>query len=521
MMILLFSIIIFSIVNNSIAIILQTTNGPVRGFVNDGVATFFSVPFAEPPVGALRFRPPQPIKKKWTDVLDCTTHRSVCPQGGWLSPEGDEDCLTLDIYMPESLLTNHTLPLSPAMIWIYGGGFTAGSAYFGGLYDATRIVRSSGHVHVAMNYRLGAFGFLALDELLAESNTTGNYGLLDQNLAMQWVRDNTPALRIDSKRVTLFGESAGAFSVCWHLVAPISANLFTRAIMESANCDSNSFFVSLPEAKKFAQVFLSQFDCDTTKDIVTCARSISTNDLVAANFSGPALLAPMNAWGAAIDGRVLFDIPTRLIEAGKFFDVPVIAGTNQDEGVLFVLGVPSITGYDLPLSRETLELVAAHFFGSLSIARKALAMYDYEWSYEAVLAQAITDWFFVCSTRRTVRHFSNAWVYHDSFVAENWVDNWLLGTYHSAELEFVFRNPWPPVVHWFTQRDALFSDFISNYWLSFASSSNGEPNNWHLTPQWPSFNMTTQQNMRFDWPAYTESFYRADICTNLWDKVRD
>jgi para-nitrobenzyl esterase len=137
----------------------------------------------------------------------------------------------------------------------------AGSAYFGGLYDATRIVRSSGHVHVAMNYRLGAFGFLALDSLLRESNTTGNYGLLDQQLAMRWVRDNRAALRIDYSRVTLFGESAGAFSVCWHLVSPESAPLFTRAIMESANCDSDSFFVALADAESYAATFLAQFGC--------------------------------------------------------------------------------------------------------------------------------------------------------------------------------------------------------------------------------------------------------------------
>lgn len=501
--------------HSSVAVILQTTNGPVRGFVRDGVATFHSIPYASPPVGALRFRPPQPVAHKWTDVLDCTAHRPVCPQGGWLSPEGDEDCLTLDVYMPAELLNG--TDTAPAMIWIYGGGFTAGSAYFGGLYDATRIVQSAGHVHVAMNYRLGAFGFLALDELLRESNTTGNYGLLDQQLAMRWVRDNGAALRVDAARVTLFGESAGAFSVCWHLVSPVSAPLFTRAIMESANCDSDSFFPALADAEAYAATFLAQFGCATA----ACARRIAAGDLVAANFSGPARLAPMNPWGAAIDGRVLRDIPTRMIEAGHFHDVPVLAGTNQDEGVLFVLGVPSITGYDLPLSRATLEIVAARFFGSLAVARKAIAMYDAEWSYEALLAQAITDWFFVCSTRRTLKHFSRAWLYHDSFVAENWVDNWLLGTYHSAELEFVYRNPWPPVVHWFTQRDAEFSNFMSNYWLSFATSAAGEPNNWALTPAWPLFNMTAQVNMRFDWPAYVESFYRADICTNLWDKVRN
>jgi para-nitrobenzyl esterase len=123
---------------------------------------------------------------------------------------GDEDCLYLDVYIP----ANATGAL-PVMIWFYGGAYVLGDKFEFGFYEATNIVTAEPHIHVAMNYRLGVFGFMSLPELFAESNTTGNYALQDQRFAMQWVNENAKALGADTKRVTIFGESAGGFSVCW------------------------------------------------------------------------------------------------------------------------------------------------------------------------------------------------------------------------------------------------------------------------------------------------------------------
>jgi para-nitrobenzyl esterase len=154
---------------------------------------------------------------------------------------GSEDCLYLDVYVPPGMPANAKLPV---MVWIYGGGYTVGDDWEFTLYDAQNLVKRSDVIIVAPNYRLGAFGFLSNPDLKAEDSkgSTGNYGLQDQNLALQWVQQNIANFGGDPSRVTIFGESAGAFSVCWHLVSPLSTGLFTAAIMESGTCDSTQFF---------------------------------------------------------------------------------------------------------------------------------------------------------------------------------------------------------------------------------------------------------------------------------------
>ena len=207
----------------------STDRGELIGLREGTVDAFLGVPYAAPPVGDLRFRPPQP-HAPWTSPLQTTQVGAVCPQ---VNPNemGSEDCLYLNIYTPTQSASAHR----PVMVWIPGGGFTKGSAS-SPYYDSQYIAEQAGVIVVTMTYRVGALGFLTAPVLDRESSAgvSGNYGLLDQRAALRWVRRNIEAFGGDPDNVTLFGESAGADSTEYQLVAPATAGLYQRAIIESS-----------------------------------------------------------------------------------------------------------------------------------------------------------------------------------------------------------------------------------------------------------------------------------------------
>ena len=213
----------------------RTTAGEIKGFEKDGIHYFKGVPFAAPPIGDLRFAPPQP-PVPWQGTRDCTVDGPICPQAA-IPLEGpladvisatqpmDEDCLTLTVTTPSP---DGSLPV---MVWIHGGAFTGGSGSTP-IYDGTSFARD-GIVYVSINYRLHALGFLYLDELFEEAKGTGNLGILDQVRALEWVRDNISAFGGDPDNVTIFGESAGGMSVGTLMGTPSANGLFQHAIPQS------------------------------------------------------------------------------------------------------------------------------------------------------------------------------------------------------------------------------------------------------------------------------------------------
>ena len=234
---------------------MQTASGPVAGAVSGGLARFMSIPFAAPPLGSLRFAAPRP-PKSWTAPLNVTAPATPCAQ---LKLEGalfigGEDCLQLTVLVPEAALpparglegelsgepsrvtssatsSPAAAPL-PVLVYLFGGAFILGDSSEFGFYDASNLALSRNVIVVSPNYRVGPFGFTALEALRAEdaNNSTGNAAMQDQRLALEWVRDNIASFGGDPSRVTIFGESAGGFSVCYHLVSPASAGLFQAAI---------------------------------------------------------------------------------------------------------------------------------------------------------------------------------------------------------------------------------------------------------------------------------------------------
>jgi para-nitrobenzyl esterase len=465
---------------------IDTTHGPVTGQVQllddeHQVLVFYSIPFADPPVGDLRFKSPRPPSQNWTEPKDCTTASALrlCIQLS-LSKQlvlGTEDCLYLDIYVPLQGISDRPLPV---MFWIFGGGYTIGDGYEFGWYDGKRLAHEKQVIVVVPNYRVNVLGFLALNELKAEdpNHSTGNMALHDQRLALQWVQDNIAAFSGDPGRVTIFGESAGAFSVCWHLVSPASKGLFSAAIMESGTCSSWEFFQPLERAIAFGQEYALSIGCQdvdlsmSSIDVLACLRKLPSDDLIHSLFlltdpdwpfvhQRPELLPPLSPlmpFGPAIDGveTGLLDFPQHLLDQGKFNRVPLILGTNKDEGSIFVLSVPSVARVSFPLDADSALTTVEHFFNE-SISPVILNLYMNQTDiYEFAISKLLNDYFFACPNRRIARAFNQAGVsaFLYQFVYElRFIEAALLGVYHTAEIDFVWNNQWPPLVrhslYWF------------------------------------------------------------------------
>ncbi|XP_072799278.1 acetylcholinesterase isoform X3 [Vicugna pacos] len=306
------------------------------------VSAFLGIPFAEPPVGPRRFLPPEP-KRPWSGVLDATAFQSVCYQYvDTLYPgfegtemwnpnrELSEDCLYLNVWTP------YPRPVSPTpvLIWIYGGGFYSGASSLD-VYDGRFLAQAEGTVLVSMNYRVGAFGFLALP---GSREAPGNVGLLDQRLALQWVQENVVAFGGDPTSVTLFGESAGAASVGMHLLSPPSRGLFHRAVLQSGAPNGPWATVGVGEARRRATLLARLVGCPpggaggNDTELVACLRTRPAQDLVDHEWH----LLPQESvfrfsFVPVVDGDFLSDTPEALINAGDFHGLQ-LAGRLAAQG---------------------------------------------------------------------------------------------------------------------------------------------------------------------------------------------
>lgn len=310
-----------------------TTNGAVRGMATASVARFFAIPYAAPPVGALRWRPPRP-HASWQGARDATRFGAICPQpsNGQTLPAASEDCLFLNIYAPFPLRPGHKV-----MVWIHGGTNTDGAGQF---YDPTPLVTDGDVIVATLNYRLGALGFLAHPALRAESGTTGNYGLADQQLALRWVHDNIAAFGGDPHDVTLFGESSGGMNVLSQLISPLSAGLFHKAIVESGAFLLDTYALKTSEAQGIG--FAGAIGC--ADQSAACLRGKSATEVLAKQ--GNPTEAGVAYSLATVDGMILPWSQRAALTAGRFHRVPVLFGNNAQEGRLFV--PPTLSAADYP-----------------------------------------------------------------------------------------------------------------------------------------------------------------------------
>ncbi|XP_044529356.1 acetylcholinesterase isoform X3 [Gracilinanus agilis] len=308
------------------------------------VSAFLGIPFAEPPVGPRRFLPPEP-KRAWNGVLDATSFPHVCYQyvdnlypgfqGSEMwnpNRELSEDCLYLNVWTPSP---RPVVP-APVLVWIYGGGFYSGATSLD-VYDGRFLARVEGAVLVSMNYRVGAFGFLALP---GSREAPGNVGLLDQRLAMQWVKDNVAAFGGDPRSVTLFGESAGAASIGMHLLSPPSRGLFHRAVLQSGTPNGPWATVGAGEARRRATLLARLVGCPTGSndtELVVCLRTRPAQDLVDQEWQVlPQESVFRFSFVPVVDGDFLSDTPEALINAGDFHGLQLAGGLASQGARVYV-----------------------------------------------------------------------------------------------------------------------------------------------------------------------------------------
>ncbi|KAL1247761.1 hypothetical protein QQF64_023137 [Cirrhinus molitorella] len=312
--------------------LLQTKFGALKGEYlkakgkDTVVHCYLGIPFAKPPVGPLRFSPPEPAEK-WAGVRDATKQPFMCLQNKQLVevlvanmsmnlevPDSSEDCLYLNIYTPSKPGANDKLPV---MVWIHGGGFSMASA---SVFDGHALAAYQDVVVVLIQYRLGLLGFFST----GDEHAPGNYGLLDQVAALQWVQENIHSFGGDPGLVTIFGESAGGVSVSLHVLSPLSSNLFRYAIAESGTAAMDAIMSPnpLPTAQYIGNVSGCEISC--TKKIVDCVMKMSEDDILR-------LEHPMLRFGVTTDGRFLPKPAAELLQSQQFNKVPLITGITNDE----------------------------------------------------------------------------------------------------------------------------------------------------------------------------------------------
>jgi para-nitrobenzyl esterase len=452
-----------------------TTRGAIRGERAGNTLVFRGVPFAAPPVGALRFKPTA-AHACWSGVLDATRYGSKCPQQGLTDKHaGNEDCLFLNLWTP-SLASTSSSP-RPVLFFIHGGAQVLGSSNDGlgtNNYDGQVLAEQQNAVVVSVNYRLGALGFLAHPALDAENarHVSGNYGLHDQIAALKWVKANIARFGGDPARVMVFGESAGAFNTCALVASPLATNLLSTALMQSGVCHAPT--MQYRELKGVQTA--TDVGCAGAADVAACLRSASLDDLVKTGrmtIGGTAEAGPIDfahladmTYGASVDGWVLNDSPIRTIKAGQHNKVPLVVGSNAEEMDLFLTqgSVASCAKYE--------DQVRTGFGAA---APKVLSLYPCRWysNPTQVMSDAMGDLFFTCTARRTARAMTanqSEPVFRYLFTHRRWL-GLMAGSrsVHTAELPFVFHRVGQGT-EWATFGELALADAIGGYWGRFAAS---------------------------------------------------
>jgi para-nitrobenzyl esterase len=453
-----------------------TPVGSFRGASTATMRSFKGIPYAAPPVGALRWKPPTPAPAAMGE-RDATKLATHCPQPA--SPFGSamntsEDCLYLNVYTPT------TAGPHPVMVWIHGGAFYLGQS---DEYDPTPLV-NKGIVVVTINYRLGALGFMGHPLLTAEGGgTSSNYGLMDQQLALHWVQNNIQAFGGDKGNVTIFGESAGGFSVHSQLVLTGAAGLFQRAIIQSgAYANEAGRQPTLMAAEAMGVSLLKAAGCADPCSL-DAMRALSADAIVAAQAS----VQSASGWVPAVDGKIMPMGVGAAIKAGAYQKVPIMEGSNHDEYRLFVALNEMTTG---PLTADNYVTAMKTVFGDQAGPLLAMVYMPAAYNGSAALAQAAagTDAVFACPSLRASQALAAGgpvytYEFNDPKAPQIFlppVSGFEYGAAHASEIQYLFNLPKSVLA---PDQRAL-ADQMVGYWTNFAKT--GDPNGMGM-PAWPAY----------------------------------
>jgi para-nitrobenzyl esterase len=476
----------------------STEHGMLEGAwsqADASIGVFRGIPYAQPPVGNLRWRAPQDLAP-WTGVRQATTFGAACWQSysddAFVWSRGEflrsEDCLHLNIWQPEK-----TDATAPVMVWFHGGAHTGGFAHVE-LFDGTELARQ-GVVVVTVNYRLGPWGFLAHPALAEESehNSTGNYGLMDKIAALKWVQKNIQGFGGNPDNVTLFGQSAGSSSVCALMASPLASGLFDKAIGQSAAClvkekrDANG----QQRGARLAQLALGELGAQDSESQVTAKqlRSIDNQSLLSAMENSP--------WSEGsrivVDGWVLPEAPVDVFNANQQAKVPLLVGSLANEG-------HELLPLNNALTESELDQYLNKTFAETAPKLKALYAEDLAISPGMALREILTDAFMAMSMRGWAQYNYNAdqptYLYYMDYVPPAYqiylFDDPNLnlpggprstGAYHSGDLAYVFNNVGKTGDFWL-EEDFAMARAMSGYWTNFAKT--GNPNGANL-PNWARY----------------------------------
>ena len=492
--------------------IVSISTGQLRGSLTaDGVAVFKNIPFAQPPVGDLRWKEPIPAKA-WTGVRDATAFGPMCHQNDNKQLPHSEDCLQLNVWTPAWPMKSSV----PVMVWFHGGGNFAGSGVEP-LFNGETLARN-GVVLVTTNYRLGIFGFFAHPELTKESahHASGNYGLMDQIQALRWVQQNIAKFGGNPANVTIFGESAGAGDVNSLIASPLTKGLFVRAIAQSGPISDQT---SLADAEKRDVEWAAKLGI-TGDQTLAKLRAIPDTELMGklgqgGGMPGPGMGGSGPMMGIVVDGWVLPEQPTKIYADGRQQKVGLMIGNNSQEFGAGMMGMMGGRGATPP---PDIRQMISQRYGPL--ADRALAAYGLNGQSDpppdpedgTVMTQWSTDNAFRCGTVQELIWHTTAgnpgYQYQFSRTVHGQEAQ---GAPHASEIPFIFGtlSVWQQMRK-YNESDQQYAPLMQQYWTNFAKT--GDPNGGKLV-KWPKFDATRRAYIDFtDAGPVVKEGLRRGVC---------
>jgi para-nitrobenzyl esterase len=479
-------------------LVVQTLQGQIRGYyVNSHVRAFLGVPFAYPPVGALRLKSTKvyPDSPQWSGVKDTRTPPSVCPQSDTRMPQS-EDCLYLNIHAP----TNATN--LPVIFWIYGGSFVSGA---GNLYNGTSFAQSATApvVWVAINYRLGMLGFAGSQDLLKENGTTGNYGINDQIVALEWVHKNIASFGGDPNQITIAGESAGGVSCTIHTVSPKSRKHFSKTIIQSGMFMPEAT-TTLDAASEVMNKVMSRLGCNN----ITCVRKASVEAILTAQQG--------LSWTPVIDGVYLTKAINQYYKEGDYYNVPAIIGNTANEMAMWICPM-----HNNSITDDMLKVMLQEKYGAM-VTGMIYQLYDRSQFPNAIsmLNRVVTHQALVCPARfngHILGSRNSVYLYtFDHYLPYLEVCG---KSQHACEIPFEFPElaGFIDPTHRFTDQERQLHVNMIRYWTNFAAS--GNPNKGGEGVLWKPKTTQDDYELLLALPQETkirEGYYKT-VC-DLWDK---